>query len=248
MQRYFLPNDHFTNGYVKMDDESTKHIARVMRMKNDDEVICCNEDGSCYIVALDVAPDEVRGRVLYQEERSSELPVDVTIAQGLPKGDKLELTIQKATELGAFSFLPFEATRSVAKLDAKKADKKVERWQRIAKEASEQSHRQRVPNVTFVSWQELLTSASDFTHVIVAYEEAAKEDERSSFKAVLQKLSPGDRVLLVCGPEGGLTDAEVKKLEEVKAIRCGLGPRILRSETAPLYGLSAISYQIELSG
>ncbi|MFA9558788.1 16S rRNA (uracil(1498)-N(3))-methyltransferase [Evansella sp. AB-rgal1] len=250
MQRYFLEKEHFHSDYVMITDEAAKHIRRVMRMKTGDTVVCCDEDGQCFISEIvDLQEDYVKASILLREEKKVELPVSVTIAHGLPKADKFELVIQKATELGAASFIPFPGERSVVKWEEKKADKKVERWNKIAKEAAEQAHRQIVPSVKSVmKTEELCKQFANYTYVLVAYEEAAKNDEKSQLFSVLSRMKQGNTLLFLFGPEGGFSDREIKLFQEHGAIICGLGPRILRSETAPLYSLAAISYHLELLG
>lgn len=250
MQRYFLENNQFDAKYVMIVDDDAKHMSRVMRMVSDDKIICCNEDGACYICALtEVTPDLVKARILHSLDRNVELPVNVSIAHGLPKNDKLELVIQKGTELGAYSFIPFQAERSIVKLEPKKQEKKQQRWRKIAKEAAEQSHRSFVPEIKSIhSLNELTKSFHRYSAVIIAYEEDAKDDEKSRFHHILKQTVAGDTLLLVVGPEGGFSDREIELMKAAGAISCALGPRILRSETAPLYGLAAISYHFELLG
>ncbi|MDQ0254346.1 16S rRNA (uracil1498-N3)-methyltransferase [Evansella vedderi] len=248
MQRYFLNKSQFHEEYVMITGDVIKHIRRVMRMNEGDRIICCSEEGTCYICELsDVSDEQIQATILSEEKSVVELPIKVTIAHGLPKGDKLELVIQKGTELGANAFIPFEAERSVVKWDAKKAGKKVERWSKIAQEAAEQSHRQVCPNVwDVVKFPLLLEKFNQFDTVLVAYEEAAKNDEKSHLVSELNKMNEGESLLFLFGPEGGFSDREIDLMKENGAVPCGLGPRILRSETAPLYGLSAISYHFEL--
>ena len=250
MQRYFLKDDLFHEGHVMITDEEARHIQRVMRMEPGDSVICCSQQGACYVCNLsEFTEGYIKAEIKSQEERTVELPVKVTIAHGLPKGDKFELVIQKGTELGASSFIPFEAERSIVKWDPKKATKKIDRWNKIAKEAAEQSHRQALPEVGDVhSLTQLLKLFNKYSYVLAAYEEAAKSDEKSSFNKVLTQMKPEDTLLFITGPEGGFSDREINIMKQNGAIACGLGPRILRSETAPLYGLSAISYHFELLG
>jgi 16S rRNA (uracil1498-N3)-methyltransferase len=247
MQRYFI-EEQGNNDQINISGDDHHHIVRVMRMKSGDEIICVMPDGKSAICQIAKITDEnVVANVVKWEEGSSELPVHVVIASGLPKGDKLELIIQKGTELGAYEFVPFTASRSVVKWDGKKAAKKIERWQKIAKEAAEQSHRSWVPTVTEpVSVKELINLSGEFKHKLIAYEEEAREGESSVLASTLAKLSAGDKLLIVFGPEGGLTSAEVSLLKEHGFVSCGLGPRILRTETAPLYALSAVSYHFEL--
>ena len=128
-----------------------------------------------------------------------------------------------------------------------KADKKIERLQKIAEEASEQSHRLKVPRVTSVmTLKELVNYTSDFEQKLIAYEESAKVGESLQLVKSLQSLQENESVIFVFGPEGGIEEQEVALLEESGYIPCSLGPRILRAETAPLYALAAVSYQCEL--
>ncbi|MEK4923517.1 16S rRNA (uracil(1498)-N(3))-methyltransferase [Cytobacillus sp. FSL R5-0569] len=246
MQRYFVnhrENDHF---FITGDDYH--HITRVMRMNVGDEIICVDPDGKaaqCKLV--NITSEVVELEVVQWIEKNVELPVDVTIVSGLPKGDKLEWIIQKGTELGAHQFIPFMSARSIVKLDEKKANKKKDRWQKIAKEAAEQSHRIIVPHVYGPqSLQQLLEISKNYDYKCVAYEESSKQGESSAFHQVLKGMSRGDSLLFIFGPEGGLTEKEITLLEDEGFISCGLGPRILRTETAPSYVLSAVSYHFEL--
>lgn len=249
MQRYFLKNDQFVDKTVRITESDAHHIQRVMRMSKGERIICCNENGQAALCEIEmISTDEIQGSIIEWLSEEKEMPVTVTIVSGLPKGDKLELIIQKGTELGATRFIPFIADRSIVKWDEKKGKKKLERWNKIAKEAAEQSHRTIVPVVESPMTLKQLVAASDCTHKIVAYEEVAKQGESSNLHHVLSNLQPGDSLLVVIGPEGGLTEQEVAFLEEHQFIKCGFGPRILRAETAPLYVLSAISYQTELMG
>ncbi|TVP85025.1 MAG: 16S rRNA (uracil(1498)-N(3))-methyltransferase [Alkalicoccus sp.] len=246
MQRYFLDNSLFQKERALLDDESSHHALTVMRMSPGDQLIVCRMDGTCYLSELEEEPSSAV-RLLKEEAPSAELPVKVTIAQGLPKGDKLESVLQKGTELGAETFLPFRADRSIVKLDQKKAAKKESRWQKIAKEAAEQAHRQKIPAVISVQdFEQLVKRAEETAFVLIAYEEDAKQGEASALHSTLSAMEPGDRVMVVIGPEGGLSEREVKALQKAGGISCAFGPRILRTETAPLYALSVLSYHFEL--
>ncbi|WP_066257703.1 16S rRNA (uracil(1498)-N(3))-methyltransferase [Neobacillus drentensis] len=247
MQRYFVKQRANGNRFL-IDEEDRHHIVKVMRMQLGDQIICVDQEGKQAVCALaEITDTSVVADVVQWMETVSELPISITIASGLPKGDKLEWIIQKGTELGAHRFLPFSAARSVVKWDEKKASKKIDRWQKIAKEAAEQSHRAFLPEVlSAISFKELLTKSKNFHYKIVAFEEESRNGETSVFAATLKKMNKGDSLLLVFGPEGGLTDAEVEQLRENDFAICGLGPRILRTETAPLYTLAAISYHFEL--
>ena len=247
VQRYFVKQRANGNRFL-IDEEDRHHIVKVMRMQLGDQIICVDQEGKQAVCALaEITDTSVVADVVQWKETVSELPISITIASGLPKGDKLEWIIQKGTELGAHRFLPFSAARSVVKWDEKKASKKIDRWQKIAKEAAEQSHRAFLPEVfSAISFKELISKSKDYDYKLVAFEEESRNGETSVFAATLKKMNKGDSLLLVFGPEGGLTDSEVEQLRDNDFAICGLGPRILRTETAPLYTLAAISYHFEL--
>ncbi len=246
MQRYFV--DHINETQATITGEDVHHITRVMRMSVGDSIFCCYNGRVAICAITEITNDTVLANVVEWVENSNELPIKVCIASGLPKGDKLEYVIQKGTELGASEFVPFVAARSIVKWDEKKGQKKVERWGKIAKEAAEQSHRVMVPNVTKpLSFRELLSFSQSYTYKVVAYEEDAKRGENSNLARLLSQMKNGESLFVVIGPEGGLTEKEVSSLIENEFISCSFGPRILRTETAPLYVLSAVSYHFELA-
>ncbi|KXG11332.1 16S rRNA (uracil(1498)-N(3))-methyltransferase [Anoxybacillus rupiensis] len=248
MQRYFVSKDQIHHDQIVMTGDDYHHMVRVMRMREGDAVICCNENGKaalCEIVRI--SSENMMLRIIKWIEEQTELPIRIYIAHGLPKGDKFELVIQKGTELGAFAFIPFLAARSVVKWEAKKADKKLERWRKIAKEAAEQAHRTRIPDIYQpMSMEPFIEFARTLDYRMVAYEEEAKQGEAAALRKVLRQMKPGQSMLVLFGPEGGLAEHEITKLQENGFFTCGLGPRILRTETAPLYVLAAASYEWEL--
>lgn len=252
MQRYFMKEKDFesADALIRVPDEHYHHMVNVMRMKIGDECYFVYSEGQTWRVKVrEVTPECV---LVSKEEfikKNSEMPVDVTLFCGFPKGDKLEWITQKATELGAFEIIGFPAKTSVVKWNDKKRLAKEQRLAKIATEAAEQSHRQRVPSITLLSdTKELIQRAAEYDVVLIAYEESAKQGEMTQLSRTLNQLKVGMRVACVFGPEGGLTPQEVQQLMETGALACGLGPRILRAETAPLYLLSAISYQLEMQG
>lgn len=245
MQRYFV--QQFDNGQATLTGDDAKHIAKVMRMTTGEKVIVVanNEAHICTITHIeqDVVVEQTGDTI-----PSPELPVNVTIACGLPKGDKLELIAQKGTELGMYVLLPFAAERSIVKWDDKKGKKNQERLQKIAKEAAEQSHRTHIPVVEMpISFKQLLARAPEFDAVFIADEEDAKVEKRTRFADKLKNVydNKSESILCIFGPEGGISRAEVDALRAAGAQVMSLGPRILRAETAPLYALSAISYEFE---
>lgn len=247
MQRYFVKEPASDNAFI-LNEDDRHHIIKVMRMNFGDEIICVDPSGKSAVCKIaEITDDQVMANIVQWKEETSELPVHVTIASGLPKGDKLEWIIQKGTEMGAREFVPFAAARSVVKWEEKKAAKKVERWQKIAKEAAEQAHRNHVPEVVNpMNLKLLLEKSKHYVHKLVAFEEESRNGELSVFSSTLKTMKEGESLLMVFGPEGGLADSEISLLKENDFLICGLGPRILRTETAPLYALAAISYHFEL--
>lgn len=248
MQRYFILNqENWMDNQVIITGNDVHHITRVMRNRLGDEIICNAESGKAALCKIQEISDE---RVLASIEdwldREVELPIKVTIAQGLPKGDKFDMILQKGTELGAHAFIPFKAARSVVKWDDKKLTKKFQRFEKILKEASEQSHRQSIPTIqTPVNLDELLKVSRDYDFKIIAYEEEAKTDQYQSLADILKRLSKGMRLIVCIGPEGGFTEKEVEILKENDFYAVRFGPRILRTETAALYALASVSYHFE---
>lgn len=250
MQRYFLAQTYEEakeNGF-HLAGADYHHAINVMRMATGDKCYLAFSDKQVIIAEIEeIQVDQVDLLEISLEQQDKELPIAVTIASAYPKGDKLELIVQKGTELGADSFIGFPGQTSVVKWDAKKLAKKVERLNKISKEAAEQSHRQHHPTVDLLnSMSELTAQFSNYDAILVAYEEAAKDGEKGQLVQTLSRLSPGQRLLVIFGPEGGLAPTEVAEFQKNGAKLCALGPRILRTETAPFYLLSAISYQFEL--
>ena len=247
MQRYFVKgNVSETTHSLVFSKDQVHQLKKVMRVRAGEQFEVVDDASQLAIVEVtELDPFEVK--VVELLEQKVELPVSVTIAVGLSKGDKLDWIVQKATELGVSEIIPLSLTRNVVKWNGDKSAKKIERLQKIAEEASEQSHRLKVPCVTSVmTLKELANYTSDFEQKLIAYEESAKVGESLQLVKSLQSLQENERVIFVFGPEGGIEEQEVALLEESGYIPCSLGPRILRAETAPLYALAAVSYQCEL--
>ena len=160
----------------------------------------------------------------------------------------MEFITQKVTELGASAIWAFPADWSVAKWDGKKLAKKSEKLEKIAQGAAEQSKRNLIPEIRFFDKKvDFLAALTDFDRIIVAYEESAKEGESAALVRALSGLGVGAKVLFIFGPEGGLSPEEIVAFGQAGAVSAGLGPRILRAETAPLYALTAVSVLSELN-
>lgn len=224
------------------------HIFNVMRTQDKEELRLVFADTKLGLVkVVNAALHQVE--LIEVLEDKSELPVNVTIAVGFPKGDKLDFIAEKVTELGAKSIIAAPFKWSVAKWDKKKLAKKQEKLSKIVLGAAEQSRRLQVPEITlyeqFIDFQE---SLQHFDHVLVAYEESAKAGESSAYVQALRQMTSGQKICIIFGPEGGIAAEEIEKFEAAGAKMIGLGPRIMRAETAPLYALSAVSTYFELLG
>ncbi|MBP1904295.1 16S rRNA (uracil1498-N3)-methyltransferase [Paenibacillus turicensis] len=247
MQRYFVQPEQFGEEIVSITGEDVKHIARVMRSQIGDKIIV--SDGVSKVAITEIVmleQQEVQSRIIEWLTSKAEPELQVTIAQSLPKGDKMEIVIQKCTEIGAATFLPFLSERTVVQYDQKKEAKRTERWRKIAKEAAEQAHRDVVPQVLSpVSWKQLLASLADFDLVCFCYEKEDGQQLRDIVAPFVNSMLPDQqyRVAIVVGPEGGFSEAEVLAAEAAGAISIGLGRRILRTETAAMAALTCIMYE-----
>lgn len=248
VQRYFVSKNQQNENTFLLHGDDYHHITKVMRMVPGDKIICViTNQKSAVCEITKITSENVSASIVQWDKRMTELPIKISVASGLPKADKLELVVQKGTELGAHEFIPFIAARSITKWDVKKARKRVDRLQKIAKEAAEQSHRLVLPKVHMpMNIEELIRISVNYHYKLIAYEEDAISGETHSFAHFLTTISEGESLLIVFGPEGGLTEDEVQLFQTAGFQTCGLGPRILRTETAPLYALAAASYQLEL--
>ncbi|MGT2934562.1 16S rRNA (uracil(1498)-N(3))-methyltransferase [Streptococcus castoreus] len=246
MQQYFIKGK--AEKRLRVTDKDTiKHMFQVMRLTDEAELILIFDDGIKYLAKVsDSVTHELE--ILKALTDNVELPVDVTIASGFPKGDKLEFIAQKVTELGAKALWGYPADWSVVKWDGKKLAKKEDKLGKIVLGAAEQSKRNKVPDVKlFGQKADFLEALVSFDSIFVAYEETAKAGELATLAHELGQVKSGAKILFIFGPEGGISPSEIKSFETAGAIKVGLGPRILRTETAPLYVLSAISYALELN-
>lgn len=247
MQRYFIHQPATATSVIQLPETVAHHFITVLRAQAGTQCEIVFDDQQVYRCEL-VSPQEATVKLLEKLSQNAELPVKVILACGLPKTkDKPELIVQKGTELGADEIIFFESERSVSHWNSSKQAKKIERLQKIADGAAEQSHRNRIPQVKYLPNLKTLLEKVTADHRVVAWEESAKQGETSQLAKLLQKAVAGERWLAIFGPEGGLTANEVSTMEAAGVVPIGLGPRILRTETAPLYFLSALSFALELS-
>jgi len=243
MHRFFIPRAFQER--MTITGQDAHHMMDVLRMKPGDVIQIASDDG---VRALAEITELERGcvtvRVTEVLAESHEPSVSVTLLQGLAKGEKMEQIIQKAVEIGAAGIIPVAMRHCVVQLDAGRAEKKTERWQKIAESAAKQSKRDMIPRVFPVMDLSGALKAVESDLILVAYE----SEDRQSLKSVLQSHPEAKRMLLVIGPEGGLSGEEVELAAAAGAFPVSLGRRILRTETAGLVALSAILYETDNLG
>ena len=238
MTRFFVDPDQLDLDFLVLTGENAAH-AKVLRIKCGEDVLICDGAGKeCICTVSDVSAGQISLVVKSRQNATSEARVRVSIYMAYPKGDKLEHVIQKATELGAFEIVTFPSSRCVSRPDEKSLAKKLERWQKIAASAAEQSGRGRIPQVLALnSYKEALERASGADKAILFY-----ENERAVTLKMAIDGENFETVSLLTGPEGGLEEREVSMAKDAGLQVCTLGRRILRCETAPLCALSAVMY------
>jgi 16S rRNA (uracil1498-N3)-methyltransferase len=238
MQRYFIQPEQVQQQQIAWTDDDVHHIKTVMRGRVGDRLICCAGQGVDYEVEImQIDAHKIMGSIVQVTPSLGEPHTKVTIAQSLLKGDKWEWVLQKATEMGATRFIPFISERTVVKIDARQVEKKVARWRRIVKEAAEQAHRGIIPAVVSpFTWKQWMREIRPAQTVWLAYEKGGRP------LAECIQVTNVEEILLMIGPEGGFTEAEVVEATAVGAVPITLGKRILRAETAPLVALSCILF------
>ena len=238
MTRFFVESQMLQRSAPVLEGENARH-AMVLRLKAGEEVLLCDGDGQEALCRVqDVRQDMVLLETLERRACATEPRARVSVYMAFPKADKLEHVIQKATELGAYEIVAFPSARCVSKPDEKSLKKKLERWQKIAASAAEQSGRGRIPQVLVLgSFSDALKRAAAADKALMFY-----ENERSTTLKMALASGEYESVSILSGPEGGLEEREVEKAMEAGLTVCTLGKRILRCETAPLCALSAIMY------
>lgn len=238
MVRFFVQPEEFHNDFMALTGDNAAH-AKVLRLKNGEQVVVCDGKGNeCICTVSDVSQGQISLVVNAREESATEPCVFASVYMAFSKGDKLEHVIQKATELGASEIIAFPSARCVSKPDDKSLAKKLDRWQKIALSAAQQSGRGRIPAVIVLdSYKSVLDRAKEADISILFYE----NESATTLQSVL-KSHAYHSVSLITGPEGGLEDTEVNMALESGLKVCTLGKRILRCETAPLCALSAVMY------
>lgn len=245
MHRFYVTPDQIQGDTVTIRGTDVNHIKNVLRMRPGEEILICNGQGKdCYCIINKVSEGEITAEIKERKDTGTELKSRITLFQGLPKKDKIELIIQKAVELGVYEIVPVMTKRVIVKLeDKKKEEKKLERWQAIAEEAAKQSGRGIIPVIKpVISYKEALTEAGNMGRAVIPYENASG---MSYTRELLQNIGLVDTIGIFIGPEGGFEESEIELATAQKVIPITLGKRILRTETAGLAVLSMIVLMID---
>lgn len=250
MYHFFTETELFTESEVTIVGSDVNHIKNVLRMKPGEKVLISDGKGINFFCELtEIGSDAVKAAILPEKVEDTELPVEVVLYQGLPKGDKMEFIIQKCVELGVSRVVPVDMARCVMKLDAKKEGNKIKRWYGVSESAAKQSKRMIVPEISSVmKYKEALEEAKQADLAIVPYEAAETLDGVTGMeltRRLIGSLKPGQTCAVFIGPEGGFAESEIALALEHGLQPVTLGKRILRTETAGMFVLSAIGFALE---
>lgn len=243
MDRFFVEkkNVNLENNTCIIEGEDVKHISKVLRCRVGEELEICDNDNNEYICEItNIDKSEVQLNIIDKVDIKRESDLKIKVYQGLPKGPKMEIILQKLTEVGVDEIILVQTKRTVVKVEDKKEDKKIERWERIIYEAAKQSKRGKIPKLRgILSFKEALSDMNKNDLNIAPY-----ENERT--KSIKQAIKGQDinNIGIFVGPEGGFEDTEINAIEEIGGQSVSLGPRILRTETASLVASSIVLYEL----
>ena len=248
MHRFYLNSENMLSAddRIRLSGDSFNHIKNVLRLSAGDELTVGDGTGKDYVCEIESISDGVcTARITDYLDNAAELPVKITLYQGMPKGDKLELVIQKACELGVYDIVPVMMQRTVVKLDEKKADKKILRYNAIAEAAAKQCGRGVIPSVRpFMRFHEAVEEAKGLDRILIPYEDARGMDAARQELEAIKK--DGVKTLgIFIGPEGGFAAEEIELAREAGGRILTLGNRILRTETAGLCMLSVLGFYLD---
>ncbi len=244
MPKFFLENEMFGEEFAEISGQQARHIAYSLRMAKGDSITLCDMSGNQYECEIDsFTSDSVRAKIISKASAPGEPPCEIILFQALAKGEKMDLIVQKATELGVSAIVPFESERCIVKSDKKGDENKTERRKKIASDAAGQCGRGRIPEISpTLSFKEAFARFSECELPLFCYEGGGTQP----IKALLPENPPKTLAFMI-GPEGGFSENEAALAEKHENVRlAGLGKRILRTETASMYVLSALSFKYEM--
>ena len=244
MHRFFAEPGNIGEKEIIITGADVNHIRNVLRMRADEEVLIADGRGAEYRCKLtDLGENEVRAQILWKLDGNAELASAVTLFQGLPKSDKMDLIVQKCVELGVARIVPVSTKRAVVKLDAKKEQTRLKRWNTISESAAKQSGRGVIPEVSGVmTFGKALEEAKKLDVLLIPYERA---ENMAETRRVMGSIQPGQSVGIFIGPEGGFEESEVEEAVAAGAQAITLGKRILRTETTGLAVMAMLGYLLE---
>ena len=234
MQRYFAKEKN--GDYFILGSDDLYHIRTVMRMKDNDKIYVVYEK-TTYICCLENVKKDILVKIEETLKNDNKNNIQVTLFLPLLKEQKMDLVIQKATELGISKIVPMKTSRSIIRLEEGKESKKLDRWRRISKEASEQAHRETIPEI------EEVIDISEVKHLPGLNIVCSTVEKEKNIKYILQNNRDYDKINIVIGPEGGLSEKEENRLKEIGYIPVTLGNNIMRVETVPIFVLSIVNYE-----
>lgn len=241
MPRFFVDKNQITDAAVYITGDDVKHISRVLRLRvGDDITVCdkCKTDYECKI--SEISPDRVVAEVGERNENRAEANIELILYQGMPKSDKMDYIVQKCVELGVSKIVPVITKRAVSR--PADGDKKISRWQKIAAEAAKQSGRGIIPEIgSMISFEEALAAMCEGYDAlsIMPYE----CEGETGLRGVLTSYRKA-KINVIIGPEGGFDDMEAALARQKGVRTVSLGPRIMRTETAPLAVCTAVMYEL----
>ena len=245
MSTFYIKNEQIDGNKICILEEDVKHIKNVLRYKIDDSLDVCDENGVRYKTKIvNFNDNKIELDIMEISKETTEANINVTLFQGLPKADKMDMIVQKCTELGVKEIVPVIMDRVIIKLDEKNEAKKQERWQKIAKEASKQSGRQIIPKIQkATNLKNIIENLSKYDIVIVPYE---CEKDYILKKVLRNEEKNLKNIAIIIGPEGGFSEDDIEILSSCSNLsKVSLGPRILRTETAGLATLAMIMYELD---
>ena len=244
MHRFFAEPGQIGEKEIVITGADVNHIRNVLRMRTGEEVLIADGRGAEYRCKLtDLSENEVRAQILWKLDGNAELASAITLFQGLPKSDKMDLIVQKCVELGVDRIVPVSTKRAVVKLDAKKEETRLKRWNTISESAAKQSGRGVIPEVSGVMpFGKALEEAKKLDVLLIPYERA---EHMAETRRVMGEIRPGQSVGIFIGPEGGFEESEVEEAVAAGARAITLGRRILRTETAGLAVMAMLGYLLE---
>lgn len=244
MYQFFVTEEQIGREFITITGRDVNHIKNVLRMRPGETIRVSNQKGQDYFCKIsEVGEDFVQADILETGAATTELPGKIYLFQGIPKGDRMEHVIEKAVELGVYEIIPVRMRYCVVKLDDKKQQAKLKKWQALAMAAAKQSKRSLVPNIhPVMSYKEAIAYAFQSEACLIPYE---NENGMEGTKAALKKIRGKESVSILIGPEGGFAPEEIEAVKSRGEV-ISLGKRILRTDTAAITAMSMVMMEMEM--